>query len=535
MATAKRDGLYRRKGSGFWWVRTDPLDGVPRSTGCRDLEAARLWRAARERLAADPAAIAAKTATLGHWVSRTIAMIARTRSAATVSVYETKLGHFRRIWGDDCALATITPDKLDAYVQERRGETSDETISREVRHLLYLLRLAKRSRSYAGDLSTLRPPDLHGRYVPRTRALRPAELDSLLGACGDSLGALVRVCVALGCRRSEALGLTQADVAGSLAKIRGTKTPGSAREVPVLSVFQALLEQALPHLPVKAVSTNVNRELYWACRRAKVEHCSFNDFRRTHASWLLVRNVDRDHVRRLLGHKTTKLVDQVYGQLFPDQLAELIEPKLLQERNPNEADRGTAEKPGADGSAVPAEGRPGVCDPPRGDGAGEVRLREERQEEVSSAPDRHARAASAAPNRAGFSETGEDDPSDALAASRPRGVVPSGGGDAGGPGGTRLDPLGGDPYRARTLHREPDRLGAESRTGEILGRPQRESNPRYRRERPFHGSLWLERTERRLGLCRRNPLARGERRWVRLGIASNNATGFWAGRKGRAA
>ena len=80
MATAKRDGLYKRKESRFWWVRKDPLDGVPRSTGCTDLEAAKLWRAARERLAADPAAIAAKTATLGHWVSRTIAMIARTRS-----------------------------------------------------------------------------------------------------------------------------------------------------------------------------------------------------------------------------------------------------------------------------------------------------------------------------------------------------------------------------------------------------------------------------------------------------------------------
>ena len=328
MASKKRDGLYRR--GRFWWVRTDPLEGVARTTGCTDLEAARLWRAARERLAADPANAAAQEARLDVWVGRTIAMIARDRSAATVEVYETKLGHFRRLWGEDCRLVTIDESKLDGFVTARRGEgASDETISREVRHLLVVLKLAKRAKSYGGDLTTLRPLDLHGSYTPRTRALGRAELVVLLATCSPSLGALVRVCVALGCRRSEAIRLTPDDVRGDLARIRGTKTAGADRVVPVLSLFRAMLDEALPLLPIKVETTNVNRELYWACRRAEIGHVSFNDLRRTHVTWLLELGADRDHVRRLLGHATTKLVDTVYGQPKPEAIAALIEPKLL--------------------------------------------------------------------------------------------------------------------------------------------------------------------------------------------------------------
>lgn len=36
------------------WIRTDPVTGKARSTGCHDPRAARNWRAERERLATDP-------------------------------------------------------------------------------------------------------------------------------------------------------------------------------------------------------------------------------------------------------------------------------------------------------------------------------------------------------------------------------------------------------------------------------------------------------------------------------------------------
>ena len=67
----KRDGLYKR--GPIWWIRTDPVTGKAQSTYCRDIEAARLFRAKRERLAADPSHAAAETARFDEWIRRVIA------------------------------------------------------------------------------------------------------------------------------------------------------------------------------------------------------------------------------------------------------------------------------------------------------------------------------------------------------------------------------------------------------------------------------------------------------------------------------
>jgi integrase len=331
MASAKRDGLFKR--GRFWWVRTDPIDGKPRSSGFTDREAARLWRADRERKAADPSNAVAAEATLEEWLGRYLAMIERTGSLATVAMYELKLGHFLRVWGADCRLLSIDPVKVDAYVQRRRGEpnVSDHTISKEVALLVRMLKLAKRGGAYTGPIEVLKPLDLSSGYKPRTRALNREQVAALLSELEGHTRALVAVCVALGCRRSEGMRLTPADIdlEAGFAHIRGTKTEDSDRLVPVLSVFRPMLELALPLLPYRATTTNVNREVMWACKRAGIEHASFNDFRRTHATLLLEHGVDRDHVRRLLGHTTAKLVDTVYGQPKPAAIAALVEPLLL--------------------------------------------------------------------------------------------------------------------------------------------------------------------------------------------------------------
>lgn len=326
---AKRDGLYRR--GRIWWIRTDPLDGVPRSTGCTDFEAARIWRSTRERLAADPAHAAATQATLGDWIGRVVAMKERTSSVATAQVYRQKLGHFLRVWGADLSLAAIGPELTDSYVSQRRGETvSDHTISKEVTHLCYLLRLAKRSKSYAGDIESIRPPDLHAGYVPRKRALTRHEVVRLLAALEPERAALVAVCIALGCRRSEAFKLlpSDVDIKAQRVFVRGTKTEESLRSVPVLSLFRPLLDAALPYLPLQPWE-NLSRDLNRACERAGILPCTPNDLRRTHATLLQEAGVDRDVIRRLLGHTTTALVDRVYGQARPEALADLAEARLV--------------------------------------------------------------------------------------------------------------------------------------------------------------------------------------------------------------
>lgn len=333
MASAKREGFYKRGESRFWWCRTDPVTGKACSTGCTDLEAAKLWRAGRERLAADPAYAASLEATFGEWAQKFLASKRRDGSSKdTVDFYRWKLGHPLRFWGADRKLATIDPTTFDEYVAQRRAETaSDHTISREVDATIQALKLAKRAGVYSADLTTLRPPDLHASYVPRKRTLSRSEVARLRAHLSPIGDAFVCVCLALGCRRSEALKLQPSDIdmAAGVAFIRGTKTEGAEREVPVLSVFRELLEAAMPMLPLDpSRRAYVSVELRRACLKAGIPHASPNDLRRTHATWLLEAGVDRDVIRRLLGHTTTRLVDQVYGRPAPAALAALAEERL---------------------------------------------------------------------------------------------------------------------------------------------------------------------------------------------------------------
>jgi integrase len=245
-----------------------------------------------------------------------------------MTVARQKLGHWIRLVGAETPLATLTPAAFDAYVAQRRDEgVSDHTVSKEVTHLLSVLRLAKRGGCYPVDIETLRPPDLHAGYVPRKRALTRPELAALLTELPPHRGALVAVCVALGCRLGEARRLLPTDIEAERVLIRGTKTKSSQRWVPILSFYRPLLEQAQPWLPVEPWG-KVWRDMAAACRRAGIDKVTSNDLRRTHSTLLIEAGVDRDVVRRLLGHTTTTMVDRVYGQPTTEALAQLAERKL---------------------------------------------------------------------------------------------------------------------------------------------------------------------------------------------------------------
>lgn len=329
MGKKPRDGFYKRDGSPYWWTR-DPVTGNRCSTGFKDKEAARRWRAARERMAADPAHAAAEAATLGEWCGRFVAWKEKSKSAATVSVARQKLGHWIRVFSASTKLSTFSePSSVDKFVSQRRSENaSDHTISKEVAHMLAVLKLAKRAKCFSGDLSTLRPPDLHAGYKPRKRALNRQELARLLAALEPRRGALVAVCVALGCRLGEAFRLLPTDITAERVFLRGTKTAESERFVPVLSLFKPLLAAAVGYLPLEPWG-KVQRDLKVACKRAGIDPCSPNDLRRTHATLLAEAGVDADVTRRLLGHTTRNLVDRVYGQPSTESLAGLAETKLL--------------------------------------------------------------------------------------------------------------------------------------------------------------------------------------------------------------
>ena len=179
------------------------------------------------------------------------------------------------------------------------------------------------------------PTDLEGHYTPRERALTHEEVVSFVQALPTMRWrALAAVCVALGCRLSEACRLTRDDVEldSGLVWVDGRKTSTSDRTLPILSPYRPLLEFALPHLPIGVLS-NVDRTFKLACSKAGIPNLSPNDLRRTHATLNGVMGLPDDLIARLLGHATVSMAKRTYNRVKASQLAPIAE-RLLAQGNP---------------------------------------------------------------------------------------------------------------------------------------------------------------------------------------------------------
>jgi len=324
----KRNGLFLRKG--VWYLRTDPVTGQKRSTGCRSKAAAKAYRNQRELAAADPTYAAAESSTLGDWIVRLLEAKKTDRSESTLAIYRQKLGHFVRLWGVSMRLVDINTAVCDQYVATRRSEkVTDHTIVKEFNCLNQLLKLATRAGCYSGQIAMLRPLDVAPRYEPRKRALPPAEVDALLRECKPRLWAFVALTVALGTRLSETLKFrpTDVDTKAWIAHIKRTKTKKGTKVIPVLPPLRGFLLRSLGELPITKYN-NIRRDLAAACRRAGIDKATPNDLRRSQGTMLVEAGVTLDVIRRLLGHETTRMVEMVYGQPRPEALAELAAPHL---------------------------------------------------------------------------------------------------------------------------------------------------------------------------------------------------------------
>jgi integrase len=237
-----------------YYVRTDPVTKRKLSTGCTSKAAAELWGKEREKLAANPAYRTSYEATLSDWADRTYeGKRLAGKASATVEMYRIKLGHVVRVLLPDTRLVHIGPSSFERYWAGRREEgAADATIGKELVCLRQLLKRAKRAGEYTGDISTLWPEGLSLESKARERWLTPEELVKLKAACEPNEWAWVAACVATSGRLSEVnrLRVEDYDPVDKVLHVRGTKTEGADRKIPILPEFEPLWAEALPHLPV---------------------------------------------------------------------------------------------------------------------------------------------------------------------------------------------------------------------------------------------------------------------------------------------
>jgi integrase len=343
------DGFYRPKYrdrktgkvrvAKVYWAR-DPVSGLKVSTGARSIEGAEAWRAERERRAANPHYAASHEATVGQWIERVNKLKEARKSEGTARMYKSKLGHVARFFGESSTMASITPESVDRYVEQRQTEGAvNNTIGKELTSIVQLCKHAKRRGEYAGDISALRPVGFSIGYVPRTTIVSAAQLKKLAKHLSSHELAAVKVIVATGARHAEYLRMLRIDVDRKrwLVSLRGTKTERARRVVPIPSIFRKLLTEALPLIETKW--TGITKELPKRCALAEIPRLTPNDLRRSHATWLIEAGVAKALVADSLGHADTKMVERVYGKADPRATLAVMEAQIRTMKTPKSRGR----------------------------------------------------------------------------------------------------------------------------------------------------------------------------------------------------
>lgn len=332
-----REGFYWR--GNIIWTRLPDEGRV--STGCKDPEAAYLWRADHERRRADPTYSAARETTLRAAVTSFVSELKTAqRRPHTLSFYRTKLGHALRVIGEDTPLVEIDARVIQSFLKtrlEEDGGASPRTVKKELAALQSMLKAARHRGEFVTDPKLLMPLRFNAPYEPRRRFLTRPEVPKLLAELLPHHAAWV--CLALACagRLSEVNGLRHADVSETTIRIRGTKTKGSDKEIPILAIARPFLERALRdgtgtngRIVHTWMSSNASRDLRAACTRAGIEPVSPNDLRRTVASWLVQGGVPTNLVAFMLRHTSSQMVERVYGRQTAETVGSLVQ-KLIGE------------------------------------------------------------------------------------------------------------------------------------------------------------------------------------------------------------
>lgn len=330
--------LYKRGKK--WYVYVKLAHGGRRriATGCTDKKAAELFARRVEQVHANPESATLNSATLeeallAFYKHKQSQVDFGKRSAATLEMHRKKGGHLLRLMGQNgreyrpFRLAEVSARVVDQFIHQRQEEgASGSTIQKELYTLRGTLKVASRAGLWDGNLTAVMPSESVSDYKPRTRWLRPAEVDLLLQQLTADKAARVAFMVATSANWNESCLARRShiDQANKAVFIHGTKTKNRSRTVPVRHpLMQKYFDFAVKNAKGEGDQlfkpwSNVRRDLELACKKAKIDHCSTNDLRRTFASWAVNLGVPLDVVARLMGHIDTRMVERVYGRRSSD-------------------------------------------------------------------------------------------------------------------------------------------------------------------------------------------------------------------------
>jgi integrase len=334
--------LYRKikRGTGkhVWWASwTEASRTIRRSTRCDTREAAQRVAERWELERVDPGYAAARAATLGGEAVTFIRESEGHVRPATLSMYKQKAGNLLGAIGPTRPLADIDAKLVAEYIELRRGEgASESTIYKEWITLRMILKSARHRGAYHRDPGSLKPPRFGAKYVPKKRFLTWQEVAMLLPKLPLVRRQAVAFVICTGARRAELQKALVRDVRADVVHIRGTKTDDANRIIPIPPPFRPLwaelrvsLETEPEDRPILMTWHSDRRDLARACRLVGIDPVTWNDLRRTFASLLIQAGVAPHVVAKLMGHRSTAMVDLVYGRTDIASLTHLMEAQAV--------------------------------------------------------------------------------------------------------------------------------------------------------------------------------------------------------------
>lgn len=263
--------------------------------------------------------------------------------ATRPKTHKDKRGHlasFCTVLGAGKYIDALSPFDVQRFIRDRRERgAAPATVNRAITTLRHMLRYA-RSRGWVTSelVETLRSVERLREPRGRVRFLHDDEWARLSTALESTerLGAIVRVALLSGMRRSELLTLRRSQVDLARREIVLSKTKnGRERTVRVNDALAAELDAALrrdrgnEHLFVSRLGEPydpdaISRMFARACARADVTNLRFHDLRHDFATRLRRRGVALDALAKLLGHSSLEMVTR-YAHLGDETLRQAVE------------------------------------------------------------------------------------------------------------------------------------------------------------------------------------------------------------------
>jgi len=339
----KKDGLFKRSDSKFWWASYVDESGkrTRRSTGTVNRKEAEALLAKWKVEVYEE-----KNWEIPRSVNFEEVMLFFLKSTATIkrSHKDDKL-HAKQ-WTKSLAgkiMQELTPYDIRAHIQRRISENvSPATVNRE------LALLSAAVNYYNKELMGNLPNPTLGRKLKepenRTRWISYEEANQLIKSAKQArnvphLADFILLALHTGCRSGEMMSLKWSDIdlKSRLIFLKGINTKsGKGRTIPLNDhAMKALRTRAsyraeyCPGSPWVFCKRNgerittVKKSFKAACERAKINDFRVHDMRHTCAAWLVSSGIALPEVRDLLGHSSITMTEK-YAHLAPENVRKAV-------------------------------------------------------------------------------------------------------------------------------------------------------------------------------------------------------------------